>query len=259
MKKITTIACTFCAALLAVLVVLPGCATLDSVTGECAGATVVGAGAGGLAGVLVGDAILEDASEEVRIVAAVGSAVVGAFLANRACSRANAQRRELEAQFAAVQAELDSLRATQNDTTVVAPPPPRVEVVQVKNEETNQTEAVMTKVEFGHDILAFDFNSDTLPPTAPLYLRPLAHALADDPNQQVLVVGHTDNVGSAGTNLSLSEFRAQSVADFLVAEGISRERMQALGAGEYKPIVPNDTPLNRALNRRVEVYIIHQV
>ncbi len=258
--RLKSLTVAFCALLLLAASTLSGCASLnlDSLTGECASATVVGAGAGGLAAVLVGDAVLKDASKGVRIGAAVGTALVGAYFANRACARANAQKHELEMQFAAVQSELDSLRSTQ-DSTSLAPSPPKVEVVQVQNEESHQTEAVMTKVELGEAVLTFDTSSDQLPPTAPLYLRPLARALAGDENQQVLVVGHTDNVGAPGVNLSLSERRAQAVANFLGAQGISQDKMQAIGAGEHKPIAPNDTPQHRAQNRRVEVYIIHQV
>lgn len=256
MKKVMIIAC---AALLSVLLVLPGCAALENMSSECAGYTVVGAGAGGLAGVFVGNTVLEDASKEVRVAAAVGSVLVGAYLANQACARANAQRRELEGQFAAAQAELDSLRSVRGSAPVVVPPPPKVESTMVTNEETNETEAVMTVVEFGNNVLAFGSNSHTLPPMAPVYLRPLARAIAQDPNQQIVVVGHTDNVGSPVTNLTLSERRAQSVAAFLMAEGVSQERLQALGAGEHKPMMPNDTPQHRAMNRRVEVFIIYPV
>lgn len=256
MKKVMIIAC---AALLGVLLILPGCAAIENMSSECAGYTVVGAGAGGLAGVFVGNTVLEGASKEVRVAAAVGSVLVGAYLANQACARANAQRRELEAQFAAAQAELDSLRSVQGSAPEVVPPPPKVENTIVTNEETDQTEAVMTVVEFGESVLAFETNSHRLPPMAPVYLRPLARAIAQNPDQQIVVVGHTDDIGSSSTNLTLSELRAQSVAAFLAAEGVPQERLQSLGAGEYKPIMPNDTPQHRAMNRRVEVFLIYPV
>lgn len=66
------------------------------------------------------------------------------------------------------------------------------------------------------------------------------------------VQGHTDDVGSDAANLDLSERRAQAVRKFLVSRGIPPERLDATGYGEERPLVPNDSKDNRALNRRVQ-------
>ncbi len=66
------------------------------------------------------------------------------------------------------------------------------------------------------------------------------------------ISGHTDDIGSASKNRWLSRRRAWSVANYLVAAGIRESRLTAVGYGEDKPLVPNDTDENRAKNRRIE-------
>lgn len=82
-------------------------------------------------------------------------------------------------------------------------------------------------------------------------LRPeLAQAYA------AIVIGHTDNVGSAEYNLGLSLRRAESVRDYLVATGTEVEKMRVLGRGKGDPLASNDTEEGRATNRRVEVVVV---
>lgn len=72
------------------------------------------------------------------------------------------------------------------------------------------------------------------------------------PALKVEVSGYTDSDGSAEANKLLSERRARSVADALVADGVPRDRISAAGYGEERPVAANDTPKNKALNRRIE-------
>lgn len=69
---------------------------------------------------------------------------------------------------------------------------------------------------------------------------------------KIEISGHTDDVGSDKENLDLSKRRAQSVQDYLNKAGIAAERMSAKGYGETKPVVSNDSELNRQKNRRIE-------
>ncbi|MBI3796391.1 MAG: OmpA family protein [Deltaproteobacteria bacterium] len=71
----------------------------------------------------------------------------------------------------------------------------------------------------------------------------------------VLVEGYTDSVGDEETNQKLSEDRARSIARDLVEYGVSKEQLAIAGYGKSRPIAPNDTPAERAKNRRVEVII----
>ena len=70
------------------------------------------------------------------------------------------------------------------------------------------------------------------------------------------VAGHTDSTGSDQYNQQLSERRASSVANYLVGQGITQQRLLTVGAGETHPVASNDTEAGRAQNRRVEMTIV---
>jgi len=72
------------------------------------------------------------------------------------------------------------------------------------------------------------------------------------PGLKVEVSGHTDSDGSPEANKQLSERRAQAVADALIAAGVPGKQISAAGYGEERPVAANDTPKNKALNRRIE-------
>lgn len=83
-------------------------------------------------------------------------------------------------------------------------------------------------------------------------LRRLADIAGKCENVLIEIEGHTDSEGIPERNQPLSERRAQSVANFLVGQGISADRIKAIGYGDTKPIAPNDTAENRAKNRRID-------
>ncbi len=88
-------------------------------------------------------------------------------------------------------------------------------------------------------------------------LEKLATWLAENPTARVILVGHTDAVGSLDANTSLSRRRAVAVADRLVNRfGTNKEQLQAAGAGYLAPIASNLTDTGRAANRRVEVVLL---
>jgi MYXO-CTERM domain-containing protein len=72
---------------------------------------------------------------------------------------------------------------------------------------------------------------------------------------KVRVEGHTDDVGNDSGNLRLSEKRAKSVVAYLVAQGVDQGLLEPAGFGETQPLVPNNSPDNRAQNRRVEFHV----
>jgi outer membrane protein OmpA-like peptidoglycan-associated protein len=86
--------------------------------------------------------------------------------------------------------------------------------------------------------------------------EPMLNSVADIakrcPTARFQVTGHTDSVGGRQGNRALSEHRAQAVADFLVYRGVGRERIEASGFGDSRPVAPNDSETNRAKNRRIE-------
>ena len=83
----------------------------------------------------------------------------------------------------------------------------------------------------------------------------LARYLAENPDNTVLIEGHTDSTGSDTTNLRLSQDRADAVRMALIAEGISANRITAKGLGSSRPVAPNTSAEGRQQNRRVEIVI----
>jgi flagellar motor protein MotB len=78
----------------------------------------------------------------------------------------------------------------------------------------------------------------------------------------VRVIGHTDDLPVSGTdfanNQELSEKRAHSVAQVLMAKGVVTTRLQVMGMGDKQPVASNTSPQGRALNRRVEIEVLPQ-
>jgi len=105
------------------------------------------------------------------------------------------------------------------------------------------------------DIL-FDVDSATVTPVLRDDLFKVADSLNKYPETTVQVVGHTDSDGSASYNQSLSERRANSVADVLTQGGVSYGRVRAFGRGEDQPVASNLTPEGKRQNRRVEIVIL---
>ena len=99
----------------------------------------------------------------------------------------------------------------------------------------------------------FVTDSAELTPESRTILDRVAESLADWPEVDVEVDGHTDSVADAAYNLSLSQRRAESVRQYLIDKGISAKRLKAKGYGETRPVATNDTPEGRTRNRRVEL------
>jgi outer membrane protein OmpA-like peptidoglycan-associated protein len=104
------------------------------------------------------------------------------------------------------------------------------------------------------DVL-FDTDRATLKPGAREKLAKVAGVLLAYPGLEVEVEGHTDSVGSDEYNQDLSERRAASVRSYLVSQGIPRETIDAMGFGESRPVVGNETAVGRQQNRRVELIV----
>lgn len=89
------------------------------------------------------------------------------------------------------------------------------------------------------------------------FLDGLTASLAGQPDVTVLILGHTDSVGSETLNQRISEERANATKDYLIARGVAFERITAQGRGEREPVADNASAEGRALNRRVELLIAH--
>jgi outer membrane protein OmpA-like peptidoglycan-associated protein len=103
--------------------------------------------------------------------------------------------------------------------------------------------------------LLFPFDSDNLLPAGRENLNNLATSLQRYPETEVLIIGHTDSVGTPQYNQGLSERRASSSAGVLSSYGVPRDRITTMGRGLTEPIADNSTEWGRQQNRRVEVVI----
>ncbi|MFO0758501.1 MAG: OmpA family protein [Byssovorax sp.] len=101
--------------------------------------------------------------------------------------------------------------------------------------------------------VVFETGSDKLSPVSDEVLEVVHDYLDAKPEVTLLrIEGHTDSGGNSAANQVLSEKRAMSVARWLTAQGVQCVRLLPVGFGETKPIAPNDTPENKAVNRRVD-------
>lgn len=140
----------------------------------------------------------------------------------------------------------------------VDPTPPTPEAV-VPAPTQVETGLIATLVQTGRavlDDLEFDTGSADLNGGTHASLATLADWLGENPSARIVLVGHTDAVGSLDANTSLSRRRAATVADRLVALGTDTAQIQSAGAGYLAPRGSNLTPEGRAANRRVEAVLL---
>ncbi len=135
-------------------------------------------------------------------------------------------------------------------------------IAERKQLESELAELKATQTERGivltlGDIL-FEFGKNVLLPGAKGTIDRLVEFLTKYPNRDVVIEGHTDNVGSDTYNLGLSQRRADAVRDSLTSKGISKDRITATGYGESRPVASNATPAGRQQNRRVEIVILDE-
>ena len=177
---------------------------------------LIGAGAGGAVGAVVGNAA--GSTAKGAIIGAVVGGAAGAIIGSRMNDRAETLERELD-----------------NAT---------IERVG---------EGILVTFDSG---ILFGFDSSTLRAQAQNNLSDLARVLADDSDDyELLVAGHTDASGAAAYNETLSERRASAASDFLATQGIPATQIRLVGLGEVEPVASNETPAGQEANRRVEVAI----
>ncbi|MDO6440099.1 OmpA family protein [Cyclobacterium sp. 1_MG-2023] len=117
-------------------------------------------------------------------------------------------------------------------------------------------EPIASGKHFIFENIFFDFDKSILKKASISSLKKLKKFLLAHPEVNLLIVGHTDNIGDSEYNSELSLRRAESVKEYLLKEGISATRLKIEGRGSTEPIQSNDTEENRALNRRIEVFIL---
>lgn len=128
------------------------------------------------------------------------------------------------------------------------------------------TEAAQVEVRYGETLRAlpprptsytvyFETGTDTMTPESAQAFVGVKREIAERPAVEVMVIGHTDRVGSPAENDPLSRQRAELVRDHLVAEGVPAEKLEVAGRGEREPLVPTADDVDEPRNRRVEISI----
>jgi len=123
------------------------------------------------------------------------------------------------------------------------------EVAEVERVSENELVVIL------RDRILFDVDDYSLKPGSEDNLAEIADILIRYPDFGIIVEGHADNTGKENYNQWLSEKRAGTVADFLVARGLESARVQTIGYGEMRPVATNETLEGRQMNRRVEIHI----
>jgi outer membrane protein OmpA-like peptidoglycan-associated protein len=100
--------------------------------------------------------------------------------------------------------------------------------------------------------VTFDTGKATLRPESFPQFDNIVEYMTHKKSSRVEISGHTDNVGNPKTNKALSKKRAEACRDYLVSKGIARDRIEAIGHGDERPIASNDDEAGRQKNRRIE-------
>jgi outer membrane protein OmpA-like peptidoglycan-associated protein len=204
------------AGILSICLLFSGCETIRNTNSTVKGGAI-GTGAGAAVGAGVGK--LAGNTAVGAIIGAVIGGATGALIGNKM----DKQRKELE------------------------------KIEGAKVEVANGGEAI--KVTFESGIL-FATNSSTLSSVSKASLLKFAESLKQHTDTNVEIFGHTDITGSDAVNIPLSQQRAASVQSYLIAQGVSSNRLISYGKGSAEPIASNDNSAGRAQNRRVEIFIL---
>ncbi len=181
---------------------------------------MVGVGAGALVGYLA----KKDHKGRSALLGAVGGGLVGGAVG----AYMDSQREDLEKALAA---EMDS--------------------GAIKIEKKNQDTLMVTMA--AHT--SFNSNSSDIKPTFHSTLDKIADVLVRYGKTYLVIIGHTDNVGTAEYNQALSEHRSGAVREYMQDQGVLPQRLEALGRGETEPRAANTKEEGRRLNRRVEILV----
>ncbi|MEN7547292.1 PorP/SprF family type IX secretion system membrane protein [Rapidithrix thailandica] len=135
---------------------------------------------------------------------------------------------------------------------------PKTIVLDYHNEDLNvdiQLEPLARNTKIELENIYFETGSFNIAQVSLAELNKLTTYMRENPDINVEIGGHTDNVGSASSNEKLSLNRAKAVYEVVVSKGIDPNRLSYVGYGESQPLVPNNSKANQAKNRRIEFII----
>jgi len=210
----------FTAVTMALVMATTACMT-DPYTGQqTINRTAVGIGVGALGGYLLGDVIGGDHDRNAKVIGVGIGALAGGVVGNYM----DQQEAELRRQTAGTGVDV-----------------------------YRQGDELVLRMPAG---ITFPVDRYDIQPQFQSTLDQVAQTLSSYDQTYIDVLGHTDSTGSDAYNQTLSDRRAQSVADYLAGHGVTRARIGVRGFGESQPIASNDTDPGRAENRRVEIKVV---
>jgi outer membrane protein OmpA-like peptidoglycan-associated protein len=210
----------FTAVTMALVMATTACMT-DPYTGQqTINRTAVGIGVGALGGYLLGDVIGGDHDRNAKVIGVGIGALAGGVVGNYM----DQQEAELRHQTAGTGVDV-----------------------------YRQGDELVLRMPAG---ITFPVDRYDIQPQFQSTLDQVAQTLSSYDQTYIDVLGHTDSTGSDAYNQTLSDRRAQSVADYLAGHGVTRARIGVRGYGESQPIASNDTDPGRAENRRVEIKVV---
>ncbi|MGA2298580.1 MAG: OmpA family protein, partial [FCB group bacterium] len=137
-----------------------------------------------------------------------------------------------------------------------------LDLQNIKNYQEITRDLHLVPIEQGQTIrinnIFFEFGKYELLEDSYSELNRIVSFLKDNPNVSIQINGHTDNIGPAQRNLTLSKKRAEAVSEYLISKGIINSRLKIKGFGQTKPIEKNNTEEGRSRNRRVEFVILNK-
>jgi outer membrane protein OmpA-like peptidoglycan-associated protein len=102
--------------------------------------------------------------------------------------------------------------------------------------------------------ISFAIGRTDIPNSSQVYLSAILKKLKKNPLSKIRICGYTDNIGEYEDNIKISQRRADAVKNYLISNGISKDRITAIGFGSNNPIADNRTEVGRKTNRRIEIY-----
>lgn len=160
------------------------------------------------------------------------------------------QANEMMKNSAGMLADDPSAKARMNPGLVLNPGSVESKIFNYLNDKNAKLD---TNKRFLLSQISFNEKSGTLTPQSQTHIAQISEVLKTAPASRVLISGFTDNQGVPGANKTLSQGRADSVRNAMIAQGIASDRIQAIGMGDKNPIGDNNTPQGRATNNRIEL------
>jgi outer membrane protein OmpA-like peptidoglycan-associated protein len=196
---------------------LSGCANMTETQKDTAKGAGIGAAGGAVIGAVAG-------GKKGAVIGAAVGGVAGGVAGNVWSKRMQEQKKQME-------------EATAGTGVTVS-----------------QTPDNRLKLDIPSDI-SFDVNRADIKPNFRSVLDTFADGLNKNPTATVTIIGHTDSSGTDAINNPLSINRAAATRDYLTSRGVVVSRIAIDGRGSREPLVANDTPANKAKNRRVEIFV----